>query len=74
MNLTPLQGFLAAMADSQFSWIFYLIALFQVSIAAIHLTKRFRSSRIATPAIIVSSLMVPALLIIGFYYATRAVA
>lgn len=74
MTLTPLEGFLAAMADSQFSWLFYLIAVFQTSVAACHLIKGFRNRRISTVLMVISSLIVPALLIIGFYYATRPVA
>jgi cell division protein FtsX len=74
MKLTPLEGYLAAMSDSQFSWIFYLIAFFQVSVAVMHLTKKFRSSKILTIVTIASLLIFPALLIIGFYFATRPVA
>ncbi|MCK9193755.1 MAG: hypothetical protein M0P19_07760 [Nevskia sp.] len=74
MSLTPFEGFLAAMADSQFSWVFYLIAFFQTSITACHLIKIFRNNRIANILMVISSLIIPVLLIVGFYYATRSVA
>jgi hypothetical protein len=74
MNLTPLEGFLAVVADSQFSWLFYLIAFFQVSVAVCCLKKSFRNSRVAIILIIISSLLIPALLVVGFYYAIQPVA
>lgn len=70
-----LKAFLAAMATTEDgSWLLYVVAFFQISVAACHLNKCFRNKRIATILVVISSLLVPALLIAGFYYATRPVA
>lgn len=70
-----LKAFLAAMATTEDgSWILYVVAVFQISAATCHLSKGFRNKRISTILVVVSSLLVPALLIAGFYYATRPVA
>ena len=54
--------------------VFYVVALFQVSVAVLHLEKRFRLRTISTILLVVSALLVPLLLIAGFYFAMRPVA
>jgi len=62
-----LKTFLATMATTEdASWIFYVVALFQVSVAVLHLEKRFRLRTISTILLLVSALPVPLLLIAGF--------
>jgi hypothetical protein len=74
MNLTPFEGFLAALADSEFSWIFYLIAVLQTGAAAYYLIAGVRRKRLSAVPAILSSLVLPIMLVAGFYFATRPVA
>ena len=74
MSLTPLEGFLAALADSEFSWVFYLIALLQAGVAVRYAITGIRQRRLSTVPAILSSLALPILLAAGFYFATRPVA
>ncbi|WP_413459848.1 hypothetical protein [Herbaspirillum huttiense] len=70
-----LKAFLATMATTEdASWILYVVALFQVSVAVLHLEKRFHHRTISTILLVVSALLVPLLLIAGFYIAMRPVA
>lgn len=70
-----LKAFLATMATTEdASWIFYVVASFQISVAALHLKKGFRHQRISAILLVVSALLIPLLLIAGFYCAMRPVA
>lgn len=74
MNLTPFQGFLAAMADSQFSGIFYIAAAFQMTLLIAGFFKGVRRHSMLVTLVAISQLILPVLLAFGFYYATRPVA
>lgn len=74
MNLTAFQGFLAALADSEFSALFYIAALYQLGILALGFVPRVRASGAYTAAAAVSHLLLTAFLAVGFYFATRPVA
>lgn len=74
MNLTPFQGLLAAMADSQFSGPFYVAAMFQIALLIACFSKRVRSHAMFAVLVAISQLILPALLVLGFYYVTRPVA
>ena len=70
-----LKTFLSVMATTEdVAWLFYVVALFQISVAACHLNKNFRNKRILTILMTISALLLPVLLIVGFYYAMRPVA
>ena len=69
MSLFPLEGFLAIAVDNGLC---DAIVSFQLVIALLYLTKTFRNSRFSTPLIVISLLMLPALLMVGFCYATRS--
>lgn len=73
MNLTPFEGFLAAMADSQFSGIFYAVAIFQIAVLAAGLSERARRHPMLAVLIVISQLILPVLLAFGVYYATRPI-
>jgi hypothetical protein len=74
MNLTPFQGFLAALADSSFSAAFYLAAGYQLAVMGLGYFPRVRQARWYVLAASVSHLLLTAFLLAGFYYATRPVA
>jgi hypothetical protein len=74
MSLTPFEGFLAAMADSPFSWIFYLVALLQGGVAAYYAIAAVRRKKSPAAPAILSSLVLPIMLIAGVYFAARPVA
>ncbi|WP_146744549.1 hypothetical protein [Herbaspirillum rubrisubalbicans] len=70
-----LKAFLATMATTEdASWVLYVIAFLQISVAAFHLKTGLRHQPISTILLVVSSLLVPLLLIVGFYYAMQPVA
>ncbi len=70
-----MKSLLSAMADTEdVSWVFYAIAFFQLSVAACHLSKYFRGKKILTILIIISSLIIPTLLVAGFYFSTKPIA
>jgi hypothetical protein len=71
-TLSSLETFLAYMAGSPFSWIFYLVAVFQCLIAALCVKKAgFRDRSISIPVIVASLLILPASLAVGFHYAAQ---
>lgn len=72
--MTLFQGFLAAMADSQFSGIFYFAAVFQMTLLIAGFFKRARRHSLLVALVAISQLILPVLLALGFYYATRPVA
>ncbi|MFS2017038.1 hypothetical protein ACL58G_15210 [Massilia sp. GER05] len=74
MNLTLFQGFLAALADSSFSAAFYLAAGYQLIVLGVGCFPEGRRARWYALAAAVSHLLLPMLLLVGFYYATRPVA
>ena len=74
MNLTPLQGFLAALADSGVSAPFYAAAAYQLAILALGCSARVRATRGYAFAAGVSHVLLAGFLATGFYYATRPVA
>lgn len=73
MNLTPFQGFLAAMADSQFSAIFYVVAIFQIALLVAGFSERARRHPMLAMLVVISQLILPTLLAFGVYYATRPI-
>lgn len=74
MNLTPFQGFLAALADSEFSALFYIAALYQLVVLGLGLVPRIRDTAAYSAAAGVSHLLLTLFLVAGFYFATRPVA
>lgn len=74
MNLTPFQGFLAALADSEFSALFYVAALYQVVVFGLGFVPRIKRTRAYAAAAGVSHLLLTLFLVAGFYFATRPVA
>jgi hypothetical protein len=74
MNLTHFQAFLAVMADSDFSWVFYLLALLQIFVAAWVGVKQFCGHKVLTCITVVSLLLFPMLLLLGMYYACQPIA
>ena len=65
---------LSVMATTEdFSWILYVAALFQSSIAVCILFRRFRNQRFSVPLIVVSLLILPTLLGIGIHYTTQPI-
>lgn len=74
MNLTPFQGFLAALADSDFSAIFYIAALYQLVVLALGCVARFRATSAYAVAAGMSHLLLALFIAAGFYFATRPVA
>ena len=71
-TLSSLEAFLVQMADSPFSWIFYLAAFFQCLVTALYVKKAgFRDRGISIPVIVASLLILPASLTIGFHYAIQ---
>jgi hypothetical protein len=74
MNLTPFQGFLAALADSEFSALFYTAAVFQLVVLALGFVPRVRTSKAYATATALSHVLLTAFLVAGFYFATRPVA
>ena len=74
MNLTPFQGFLAALADSSFSATFYIAAVYQLGVLGLGCFPSLRRARWYAVAAAVSHLLLSVFLLAGFYYATRPVA
>lgn len=74
MNLSPFQGFLAALADSEFSALFYIAALYQLVVLALGFVARVRATAAYSLAAAVSHMLLTAFLVAGFYFATRPVA
>jgi hypothetical protein len=74
MNLTPFQGFLAALADSGFSAAFYLAAGYQLVVLGLGCFAGVRRTRWYALTAGLSHLLLPAFLLVGLYYATRPVA
>lgn len=74
MNLTPFQGFLAALADSDVSAAFYIAALYQLVILALGFSPRIRATRAYAAGAGVSHMLLALFLVAGFYFATRPVA
>jgi len=74
MNLTPFEGFLAALADSEFSALFYIAAVFQLGVLALGFVPRVRASKAYAAAEALSHVLLTAFLAAGFYFATRSVA
>jgi hypothetical protein len=74
MDLTPFQGFLAALADSSFSVSLYIAAGYQLLVLGLGCFSSVRATRWYLVAAAVSHLLLPLSLVAGFYYATRPVA
>lgn len=74
MNLTPFQGFLAALADSDVSAPFYFVALYQLVVLALAFVPRIRATPAYALAAGISHALLAMCLAAGFYYATRPVA
>lgn len=74
MNLTHFQGFLAALADSSVSAVFYLAAGYQLIVLGLGFFRGARQARWYSLAAGVSHLVLPMFLLVGFYYAIRPVA
>jgi hypothetical protein len=74
MNLTPFQGFLAALADSSFSAAFYLAAGYQLVVLGLGCFRGVRLTKWYALAAGVSHLVLSMFLLVGFYYATRPIA
>ena len=69
--LTPFEGLLAVMADSDFPAPFYFAALFQVTLLILGISKTI-GSQFWYRALVGSALMIlPALLAIGVYFAMQ---
>lgn len=74
MNLSLFQGFLAALADSPVSAVFYLAAAYQLGVLALGCFPGVRRARRYGVAAAVSHLLLSLFLLAGFYYATRLAA
>lgn len=74
MILTPLEGFLAAMADSDFSIPFYVASLFQVTIFFLGISKTIRCKFWFRVLAGIALLVFPILLALGAYFAMIPVA
>jgi hypothetical protein len=74
MNLAPLPGYLAALADSDISAVFYIAALYQLMVLGLGLVHRVKRTTWYAAMAAVSHLLLTAFLVIGFYYATRSAA
>ena len=74
MNLTPFQGFLAALADSSFSAAFYLAAAYQLGVLGAGCFPSLRRARWYRVAAAVSHVLLSGFLLAGVYYATQPVA
>ena len=73
MTLTPFQGLLAALADGSVSVLLYPVAGFQLAVLGLGCFASVRRTRWYALAAAVSHLLLAALLLAGFYFATRPV-
>lgn len=70
----PLIGFLAAMADSDFSAPFYIAGFFQLTLFLLGMFKKFANRIWYKVSIGIALLILPAMLLVGFYFAIQPVA
>jgi hypothetical protein len=71
VSLTPFQGFLAALADSDFSAVFYIAASYQLLVAGLGCFARVRVKKWYLIVAGVSHLLLPIFLVMGVYHATQ---
>lgn len=70
-----LKAFLSVMATTEdASWVLYVAATFQIALLIAGLSKRARRHSILVVLVAISQLILPVLLAVGFYYATKPVA
>lgn len=69
--LTPFQGFLAALADSDFSAPFYLIAMYQLVILVLNFKASIRNSISYRIALVMALAALSAVLALGVFFAMR---
>ena len=74
MMLTPLEGFLAAMADSDLSTPFYVAGLFQMTLLFLGVSKTISSQSWYRVLVGIALLILPVLLAVGVYFAMQPVA
>ena len=74
MMLTPWQGLLAAMADSDFSYPFYILSAFQLVLLGIGMSQSMRATLWYRFLIGMALLALPALLGAGYYFSVQPVA
>lgn len=72
--LTPFEGFLAAMADSDLSAPFYVTSLFQMTLLFLGVSKTISSQSWYRVLVGIALLILPTLLVFGIYFAMLPVA